>query len=406
MLDSYRNSVFRYVWNGCVRNSFYRPRETMGEDWKELDVLSSLQAIENPPYSMWLVEDHEERWERCSAIIREHYNEILEELRDGGYDRLVTMKDRLESHLSEVEDRLLKWRGRVLHSQLQHKAYGQRLLNLAAKKAPEGAGTDKVGDEMDALLDTPIGEPWYTDGAVELDFEGNWRPGVSTHHPDSEATLSESDMTIRYEATEDALPQFGLHQRYEKYDSASFHDEHTRSFTGDTTWREAFGTLEEYRDANMERKNRVAKTKKLLRFRLSIVETILYRFETFGSVERLAEEEAQDIAEESQPGRKSTLNDPEAHPSRMLKAVLEWTREDTNRRKPFRSEVQESLCGFLSKRLEEKVGYPVPQDTIKTRLRSIMDEMGVQLPHGHTNILSYFEAREEITEAMQKHDLV
>ena len=376
----------------------------MGEDWKELDVHSSLQAIEHPPESMWLREDHEEAWERRSAIIREHYNEILEELRDEGYDCLVTMAARLKSHLSEVEDRLLSWRGRVLHSLLQLKAYSQRLLDLAAKKAPEDAGTDKVEDEMDALLGTPIGEPWFTDGAVELNFGGNWRPGLPTYHPDSEATLS--DVTIRYEATEESLPQFGLNQRYEEYDSASFHGEHTRSFTGDTTWREAFETLEKYRDANMERKNREVKTKKLLRFRLSIIETVLYRFEAFGSVERLTEGEAQEIAEQSQPGRKSTLNDPETHSSAMLEAVLEWTGEDANQSKPFRSENQQSLCGFVSERLKEETEYPVPQDTIKTRLRSIMDEMGVQLPHGHTNTLSYFEAREEITEAMQEHGLV
>jgi len=269
----------------------------MGEDWKELDVHSSLQAIEHPPESMWLHEDHEEGWERRSAIIREHYNEMLEELRDGGYDRLVTMKGRLESHLSKVEDRLLGWRGRVLHSLLQLKAYSQRLLDLAAKKAPEDAGTDKVEDEMDALLDTPIGEPWFTDGAVELNFEGNWRPELPTYHSDSEATLS--DVAIRYEATEDALPQFGLNQRYEEYDSASFHDEHNRSFTGDTTWREAFETLEEYRDANMERKNREVKTKKLLCFRLSIIETVLYRFEAFGSVEDMTENESGEAAKEA-----------------------------------------------------------------------------------------------------------
>ena len=90
----------------------------------------------------------------------------------------------------------------------------------------------------------------------------------------------------------------------------------------------------------------------------------------------------------------------------MLKAVLEWTNDDANRKKPFRSETKPSLCGHVSERLEEPAGHSVSQDTIKSRLRSIMNEMGVQLPHGPTNKLSYFQAREEITEAMKKHNLV
>jgi len=50
MLDPYRNSVFRYVWNRCVRNSFYLLRETMGNRggrWGQLAEYSG-----NPVYDV------------------------------------------------------------------------------------------------------------------------------------------------------------------------------------------------------------------------------------------------------------------------------------------------------------------------------------------------------------------
>jgi hypothetical protein len=126
----------------------------------------------------------------------------------------------------------------------------------------------------------------------------------------------------------------------------------------------------------------------------------------FGSVETLMDGDASEIAEESQQGRKTVLETPEAYPEVILKAVLEWTDDDANQEKPFRSENQPSLCGHVSERLEEPASRSVSQETIKSRLRSIMDEMDVKLPHGPTNRLSYFQAREEIIEAMNEHDLV
>jgi hypothetical protein len=97
------------------------------------------------------------------------------------------------------------------------------------------------------------------------------------------------------------------------------------------------------------------------------------------------------------PGRKVTLDDPSAHPAKTLNAVLKWT--DTNSSGNFRGE--NSLCGFVSERLVEVVGYKIPQDTIKSRLRSLMNELNVELPHGATNALSYIKAREEVIRAME-----
>jgi hypothetical protein len=127
----------------------------MGDDWKEWDVLYSLENI-IPPEFMWLQGDHENSMERRSARIREHYNRAVKELREGGYERLVTMKDRLGSHLSEVKNRLDKWKGRVLHSELQFKAHDQQLLDLACERVSDNSGAEKeeVLKKKKALLNT------------------------------------------------------------------------------------------------------------------------------------------------------------------------------------------------------------------------------------------------------------
>jgi hypothetical protein len=292
----------------------------MGEDWKELDVLSSLESIQHPPESMWLYGDHEDEVEKRSAIIREHYNEILEELKDGGYERLLTIKDRLESHLSEVDERLRKWKGRVLNSRLQYRAYRKRLLDFAAEKADEDAEVEEVEEIEESLRETPIGRPWFTGDAVNADLQGNWNPSL-TYAASSSPSLS--DVTISYTPKEDVLPLFGLHQKYREYDSDSFDSAFTRSFSGDTTWEEVFESLKEQRDAHIERKNRTVKTAKLLRFRLSVIETVLYRFETFGSVDRLTEGEAMEIAKKDRNGDSRRMMDWEINAAQLYAYVQE-----------------------------------------------------------------------------------
>jgi len=429
MLDSYRNSVFRYVWYGRVRTRI-TSRETMDNDWKEWDVVENICSPMIPGFMVSYDGNPLDLKGAAGKRMREEWDSFVDLLNaEGpgtGYQRLLALRENMEARQDELRKKLEKWEDRESWLQKLEGQYIAKLLVVAGVEHQSvWRGRENPIEQLDLddsqVADEPIVEAFLEfdeDGGLEgrPDLESGWMLRV-----DGLFQGAESDGSRLFQ-----VPEFGLEDERLRRDNImirfGFSTEELQNLGIDpenlptsrqaiqmdpsTTWREALDQLKDKEQSVREKKGRPERTLRVLEFRLGILEDVLYRFEAFGSVERLTEEEAQDIAEESQPGRKSTLNDPEAHPSRMLKAVLEWTREDTNRGKPFRSEVQESLCGFLSKRLEEKVGYPVPQDTIKTRLRSIMDEMGVQLPHGHTNILSYFEAREEITEAMQKHDLV
>jgi hypothetical protein len=367
------------------------------DDWKEWGVLSSLEIIDPPEFLLPSEEGNEELNEP-TEVVQKHYNDVVGQLRDSGYEHLVTLKNRLESHLSKAEDRVRRCRGRVQKAKLQHKAYRQQLQKIAVEEAGNPA---EVEAKFSSLLSTPIGKQWFTDGEIEADPGENW--DVSrTDSFDFDTPLS--NLKIRYEVTDEALDQFEIPQ--EEFDSESFQSWPVRSFSGNATWESVFESLKNHINFTLRNEKRAAKTLQFLRFRLSIVETVLYRFEAFSSVEEMTEEGTLQIEEENAPGRKSTLKDPDTHPVIILKALLEWTGDDSNRTKPFRSESQPSLCGHVSKRLKEPAGHLVSQDTIKSRLQSLMRELGVELPRGHTNKRSYFEAREEITEAMKEHGLV
>jgi len=150
-----------------------------------------------------------------------------------------------------------------------------------------------------------------------------------------------------------------------------------------------------------ELKRRLAFARTDFNMKRHAVQVFTRRFAVSMQVPELTTEEAQSMA-----GRKSTLNDPGAYPAETLNAVLEWTGDDANRGRPFRSgSHNETLCGFVSETLADHAGYEISQETIKTRLRSLMDELNVELPHGPTNKHSYFEAREQIVEAMQERGL-
>lgn len=141
-----------------------------------------------------------------------------------------------------------------------------------------------------------------------------------------------------------------------------------------------------------------------LTFRGAVLRNVRYQFEVFGEVpDKLSEGDLDEAETAPRPGRPPTIDDPSTHPVATLNTVLEWTDDDANRSRPFRGE--NSLCGFVSEQLKDEVGFEVPQDTVKARLRSMMDDLKVDLPHGPTNKRSYFEAREDIIEAMKERDL-
>jgi hypothetical protein len=238
-------------------------------------------------------------------------------------------------------------------------------------------------------------------GAFVRDLDGPEGP-EGLHAPEGPLVLRPAGETYRLEPTVRLLEGYEMPTDVLRHYSFG-----VLQVTDKDTWEDVEAMVEEQLEFKKETARKARQELKFLRARREVYDALLERRAKGRDMpwETLTEADAQEDVEESQSGRKSTLNDPETYPAVTLRAVLEWVGDDKNRAKPFRSESQSSLCGFVSERLEEKVGYQVPQDTIKTRLQSLMSELGVELPHGHTNTRSYFESREEITEAMQKHGL-
>lgn len=376
--------------------------------------------------------DGDEPWkpeETPGEVFREQWGQFVDLLHaDGpgtGYERLLALQKNLEARRKEFVEELRKWQDRKDRLGKLKGHYHLKLQELAGVENPSpiwrtrGANdpVEQLPSAAQARADEPIVEAFADfdgDGRLEgkPELDDGWKAyaenislgwlldGTAGEFVTDGPEPRRENMTVRYRLSEGELERAGIEP--DNLESPRSAIETTPS----TTWREALVQIEEREQEMKEEMERPKRTLRVLDFRMDVLENVLYRFETFGSVEALTEADAQEIAEESQPGRKTTLNDPEAHPSVMLKAVLEWTDDDANRKKPFRSETKPSLCGHVSERLEEPAGYSVSQETIKSRLRSIMNEMDVQLPHGPTNKLSYFQAREEITEAMKEHDLV
>lgn len=365
------------------------------DDWKEWGVLSSLEIID-PPHFLMLGEDQQEGPSEPSEVIQKHYNDIVGELEDGGYERLVTLESRLTSHLSEVEDQVKSWRGRVQNVNLQLEAYRQRLQKIAAEGAENPPQFKKVPD---SLLSTPIGKQWFTDGKIEADPEGNWDVS-ETQGFDSAPPLS--NLTIRYEVTEEALHRFQLPRGYgyDEFDLESFQNWPFSRFSGDTTWESVFESLKKHLKLARDHESRATRTLKFLRFRLSIVGTVLYRYEVFGSVYEMTDEEAQEIADKTSPGRKRRIENPDEI-LKTLNVVCQWL--DTEPRPVFKG--QGGLVGFASENFSHLTEDGV-RDRIRDTFQQLADEYpGLPVPHlgTGTNGRKYVESESEIRELRDEY---
>lgn len=126
---------------------------------------------------------------------------------------------------------------------------------------------------------------------------------------------------------------------------------------------------------------------------MSVVETVLYRFEAFGSVEKMTEEEAEEIAEESKPGRKRQVEKPE-EVLKTLNVVCKWL--DTEPSRVFRGEG--GLVNFASPE------FPyLTEDGLKDRIRSTFRQLAQEYPDlptpnltTGTNGREYVESEAEI----------
>lgn len=289
----------------------------MDTDWTEWDVLYSLRVVQ-PPGFMWVGDDRDQDQANQTTIIQRHWNEFVDLLDGGvGYDRLVTMRDRLEAHSEEVRGRIRPRTSRRRHAELVLEACDEMVLRLARAEAiganadrAETARSDSDGDEVDSielerayqrLLGEPIAAAWVPSEeeapAQRVDGAEEWKvvpksadegaaPTGSLQAAESPSAKSPSDLRVEYRPADEKL-------RREEIDPDHLSRSGAYSFPGETTWKDALALLRDRISHLFPFQRRFERTLELLQFRLAVVEVVLYRFEAFGSAEPLAAEEAE-----------------------------------------------------------------------------------------------------------------
>lgn len=279
----------------CAQLSSTQLREMMNETWDRSDVLDLSPAM-YPPEFMWAGEG-EYDLEIEERVIQEHFNETVSVLDGGlGYDTLSGMKERLDVHHSRAEEAATRFESRRNYARLQVAAMKEKVLSIAQEREGENSD-DAVVERGNQILDEPMGKHWKTeDGAVRMTEAPTeeWFVMASGYNPDEHWE----------ENGEIPLSDISINFRPEKGDWAiEFTEDHLRPtdkrlFDGDETWRDALESIRR-RGKNLEESYEQARqTRELLRFRRAVIETVLYRFEAYGSVEQMTEEEAQEIASE------------------------------------------------------------------------------------------------------------
>jgi hypothetical protein len=142
-----------------------------------------------------------------------------------------------------------------------------------------------------------------------------------------------------------------------------------------TTWREALLQIEEREQSVSEEKGPPERTIRVLDFRLRILGNVLYQFETFGSVERMTEEEAEKYVSESALAREY---------ARAVVEIYEEVDQDFSSRSALLTEVaiqknipNQEADSKVQHELEKYELYPkgTSGGTLKAEQRRLLFEM-------------------------------
>jgi hypothetical protein len=249
-------------------------------------------------------------------VIRKHYNRAVEILDGGrGYDALKEMKERLEDHQNRAKEAANGYESRRNYAQLQFAVVKKKVISIAQERVGEDDGA-VTQEEANQILDEPMGAYWKTeDGKVVMDggLDSIWVVMATGFNPDErwEEEIPLSDINI------DIRPENGQYEG--KFDEDDLHSTDRRLFDGDETWRDVLDSIKRRWEHVKEQHERAVNTKELLRFRLGVIETVLYRFEAYGSVEEMSDTEAQSVVNRDLPdlfsGRPTLRN----HAERLVK---------------------------------------------------------------------------------------
>jgi len=303
----------------CAQPNSTQLRETMAE-WDRTDVFLLAPSM-HPPRFMWRGEGDTYDWEREKAVIREHYDKAVGVLNEGaGYDTLRGMKERLEAHHSRAKEAASGYESRRKYARLQFAVMREKVISIAQERV-EREDDEAVEEEANQILDEPMGAYWRTEeGKVEMDggLDSIWVVTATGFNPDERWAdgIPPSDVNIHFR------PENNTHYK-DQFEEDDLHRTDQRLFDGDETWRDALESIHQRWEHLEEQHERAVNTRELLRFRLGVIETVLYRFEAYGSVEEMTESEAGDIARERRRDTPKRMMDWEINAAQLYAYVQE-----------------------------------------------------------------------------------
>jgi hypothetical protein len=295
----------------------------MDNDWKDWDVVENVRSPMIPGFMIPYDGTPLDSKGAAGKRMREEWDSFVDLLNaEGpgtGYQRLLALRENMEARQDELRKKLEKWEDRESWLQKLEGQYIAKLLVVAGVEHQSvWRGRENPIEQLDLddsqVADEPIVEAFLEfdeDGGLEgrPDLESGWMLRV-----DGLFQGAESDGSRLFQ-----VPEFGLEDERLRRDNImirfGFSTEELQNLGIDpenlptsrqaiqmdpsTTWREALDQLKDKEQSVREKKGRPERTLQVLEFRLGILEDVLYRFEAFGSIERLTEEEAQEAAREA-----------------------------------------------------------------------------------------------------------
>jgi hypothetical protein len=280
----------------------------MDDDWLDWERVKTVRSMD-PPY--WLYHRTSgpneipmpidgsytsgDVAQKYNEVLQHYFNELVALLNpegqpDGtGYERLLALRSNMEERQEEIAGPLEKWKDRAEYLQRLDWAYRNELHTRSEESEPK----DVRQGQRPPLADKPIVEAFVDFDEDEQMVE---RPELDDHwmlergsNPVSESPkpASRDDTLVRYFPSRETLEEWGINPEHVR-------GQYTRlQITPSTNWHDVLSQIAKWRNRIVLPKGRrYQRTADFLDFRLRLLENVLYRFETFGSVSKMTEEEA------------------------------------------------------------------------------------------------------------------
>lgn len=285
----------------------------MDDEWKDWNVMETVRSTEIPGF-MAPTGGAVDLLEGARKRIQNEWKEFVDLLNaDGpgtGYGQLLTLRDNMKTRKEKILGEVGKWDDQWDWLNRLKWKYRDKLYRLAGVNDP----TEKVdlSSSLPSFADQPIVEAFLDfddDGQLieQPELEEGWQAYVenipigskldelaeeiATDGPDRHR----ENIIVRYRCSDEELERKGIDLK--NLNSPRLAVEMKPSMT----WRDALQQIKEKRNSVGDKRRTPKNTARVLDFRLRILENVIYRFETFGSVEALTKQSARDLTDEQLP---------------------------------------------------------------------------------------------------------